>query len=115
MRLKLPLPAEVRERRLPWAALLERVFGDDLLQCPCGGRRRVVAFIPGPKMAQEILRAAGLSTDLVPASSRAFPTKAQRPLNSVLSTDRARSLGVHMPPWQDSLRAYVLDYLHKAA
>ena len=67
------------------------------------------------EMAQEIIRAAGLSTDLVPASSRAFPTKAQRPLNSVLSTDRARSLGVHMPPWQDSLRAYVLDYLLKAA
>jgi hypothetical protein len=33
-----------RKRRLPWADLLKRVFGDDVLQCPCGGRRWVVAF-----------------------------------------------------------------------
>jgi hypothetical protein len=33
-----------RKPRLPWADLLKRVFGDDVLQCPCGGRRKVVAF-----------------------------------------------------------------------
>ena len=66
------------------------------------------------EMAEEIIRTAGLSTRLVPVSSKTFPTKAQRPLNSVLSTDKARGLGVHMPPWRDSLRAYVQHYLHEA-
>ena len=53
-----------RERRLPWADLLKRVFGDDVLQCPCGGRRRVVAIIAAPKKAQEIL--AELKIDAAP-------------------------------------------------
>jgi dTDP-4-dehydrorhamnose reductase len=67
------------------------------------------------EMAEEVVRAAGLSTRLVPVSSKTFPTKAQRPLNSVLSTEKARGLGVDMPPWRDSLRAYVRHYLHEAA
>lgn len=32
-----------RSQRLPWAKLLRRVFADDVLQCPCGGRRSVIA------------------------------------------------------------------------
>jgi hypothetical protein len=32
-------------RRVPWAELLKRVFGDDLLHCGCGGRRTVVAVV----------------------------------------------------------------------
>jgi hypothetical protein len=63
-----------RKRRLPWADLLKRVFGDDVLQCPCGGRRKMVAFIPGPKMAQEILAAIGVEAPpLVIAKARAPP------------------------------------------
>jgi dTDP-4-dehydrorhamnose reductase len=67
------------------------------------------------EMAEEVIRDAEFSTRLVPVSSKTFPTKAQRPLNSVLSTDRARGLGVEMPPWRDSLRAYIQHYLHEAA
>jgi dTDP-4-dehydrorhamnose reductase len=67
------------------------------------------------EMAEEIVKSAGLPTRLARVSSKTFPTKAQRPLNSVLSTDKARSRGVDMPPWRDSLRAYVQHYLHKAA
>jgi hypothetical protein len=78
---KLPLPAEVRARRLPWAQLLERVFGDDVLRCPCGGKRKVVAFIPGPKMAQEILKAIGIDAPrLVIAKARAPPHQESFPL-----------------------------------
>jgi hypothetical protein len=67
-------PMPPRKRRLPWADLLKRVFGDDLLQCPCGGRRKMVAFIPGPKMAQEILAAIGVEAPpLVIAKARAPP------------------------------------------
>jgi hypothetical protein len=28
-----------RSGRIPWADLLRRVFADDVLRCPCGGRR----------------------------------------------------------------------------
>jgi hypothetical protein len=34
-----------RARRLPWADLLRRVFAEDVLVCPCGSRRSVVAFV----------------------------------------------------------------------
>ena len=72
--MKLPLPREPRERRLPWADLLRRVFGDDLLRCPCGGRRKVVAFIPSGKMAKEILAAVGIeAAPLVVARAQAPP------------------------------------------
>jgi hypothetical protein len=50
----------------------QRSLGSSLLRCPCGGRRRVVAFIPGPKMAQEILKAIGVEAPpLVIAKARA--------------------------------------------
>jgi hypothetical protein len=62
-----------RPRRLPWADLLKRVFGDDVLQCPCGGRRKMVAFIPGPQMAQEILAALKIQ------SARLWIAKARAP------------------------------------
>jgi len=35
-----------RKKRIPWAELLERVFGADILRCPrCGGRRHMIAQI----------------------------------------------------------------------
>jgi len=67
------------------------------------------------EMAQEVVRAAGLGTRLVAVSSDVFPTKATRPRNSTMSIDKARRLGVDMPPWQDSLRAYVRQHLLEAA
>ena len=32
--------------RIDWATLLRRVYLDDVLSCPCGGRRYVVAALP---------------------------------------------------------------------
>ena len=46
--------------RLPWALLLARTFVVDILLCPCGGQRKVLAFIPQPRVAQETLRLLGL-------------------------------------------------------
>jgi hypothetical protein len=67
-------PAVPRPRRLPWADLLERVFGDQVLNCPCGGKRTMVAFVPEPKLAQEILEAIGIrAAPLVIAKARAPP------------------------------------------
>jgi len=57
------VPASVLARRLEWAALLARVFEQDVLRCPrCGGRRRVIAFLTDPDVVHRILRHLGLPT-----------------------------------------------------
>ena len=52
-----------RARRLPWADLLRRVFADDVLQCPCGGRRSVIAIVADPTIARALLTALGLPNE----------------------------------------------------
>ena len=61
-------------RRLDWAALLRRVFGDQS-QCPrCGDALRVIAFITDRYVTAHILEHLGLTSDLVPtAPARAPP------------------------------------------
>ena len=49
-----------RARRLLWADLLRRGFAQDVLACPCGGRRTVVAFVTDPCPAHSLLTALGL-------------------------------------------------------
>jgi len=39
-----------------------RVFREDVLLCPCGGRRVVLAFITEKKVVREILERLGLPT-----------------------------------------------------
>src|SRR5260370_19020204 len=41
--------------RIPWAELLLRVFREDVLACPCGGRRVVLAYLTQPGPVQAIL------------------------------------------------------------
>ncbi|TMB35759.1 MAG: transposase, partial [Deltaproteobacteria bacterium] len=57
-----PLPSRRPDSRIPWAELLLRVFREDVLLCPCGGRRVVVAFITEKKVVTEILEHLGLPT-----------------------------------------------------
>jgi hypothetical protein len=60
-----PGPATVRrppDSRIPWSDLLLRVFREDVLACPCGGRRKVIAFINERSVIEEILRHLGLPT-----------------------------------------------------
>jgi hypothetical protein len=52
-----------RARRLPWADPLRRVFADDVLQCPCGGRRSVIAIVANPAIARTLLTALGLPNE----------------------------------------------------
>lgn len=50
-------------RRLDWSALLRRVFGDDVTQCPrCGDSLRVLAFITHPEVTARILDHLGLAS-----------------------------------------------------
>jgi len=71
-----PTPTSmVLARRLDWAALLRRVFGDEVTQCPrCGDALRVIAFITELHVTARILEHLGLTSDVVPiAPARAPP------------------------------------------
>ena len=65
-------------RRLDWAALLRRVFGELVTLCPrCGDHLRVLAFITDLQVTGHILEHLGLSSDRVPiAPARAPPDDA---------------------------------------
>jgi hypothetical protein len=62
-----------RRPRLDWASLQRRTFEADVWQCPCGGRRRVVAVISNRRTAEEVLGNLGR---LPPRSP---PARAQSP------------------------------------
>jgi hypothetical protein len=49
-----------RAGRVPWAELLRRVFATDVLSCPCGGRRSVVAVVVDSTMTRTVLATLGL-------------------------------------------------------
>ena len=65
-------------RRLPWADLLRRTFGIDVLVCPqCAGPRRVLAAIHDPAAIARVLGALGLTAaGADPAGCRAPPAAA---------------------------------------
>jgi hypothetical protein len=44
-----------RPPRLDWAGLLKRIFAEDVLVCPCGGRRTVLALVTNPDVARKQL------------------------------------------------------------
>ena len=46
---------------IPWAELLRRSFGKDVLRCPtCGGKRFRIALITDPRVIARILSHIGL-------------------------------------------------------
>ena len=45
---------------MDWATLQRHTFGSDVRQCPCGGRRAVVAVVTRPSTAEAMLRKLGL-------------------------------------------------------
>ncbi len=47
-----------------WATLLRRTFAIDVLQCPCGGHRRLVALIEKREAVVAILNHLGLPTEV---------------------------------------------------
>jgi hypothetical protein len=71
------------DAKIPWAELLQRVFLDDALACPCGGRRRVIAFITERTVVKAILEHLGLPTTDPPLA----PARSTSPLD--------------LAPWQD--------------
>ena len=63
-----------RRPRLDWATLHQHTFGNDVLQCPCGGRRTIKALFSTHKAAEERLAALGR-----PAPSRLLPSATAPP------------------------------------
>ncbi len=68
----------LRRPVLNWSELLRRVFAIDILACPCGGRRKVIAFITNPNIARKILDHIGLPS----APPQAVPARAPPQIDS---------------------------------
>jgi hypothetical protein len=80
------LPATVpapRSRNYTWAELMKRVFLIDVLRCPCGGTRRLIASITEAAVIMRILRCLGLAAG---SSERASPE-----VTAITSPDHPRS------------------------
>jgi len=61
-------------RRLPWAALLRRVFAIDILKCDhCAGTMNIIAIIPASQIADQILDHLGLEMRSNPTRPRGPP------------------------------------------
>jgi len=61
--------------RLDWATLLRRVYFEDVLVCPCGGRRRILADITEPAGIAAILDHLGLPSVALPLARARDPTE----------------------------------------
>jgi dTDP-4-dehydrorhamnose reductase len=61
------------------------------------------------EFAQEIVKGAGLTTEVKPVSSRQMARPAPRPAYSVLSATSLQKYGVQMPDWKDALKRYLAE------
>jgi dTDP-4-dehydrorhamnose reductase len=61
------------------------------------------------ELAIEVLRAAKVESVVQPVTHDAFPTKAARPLNSVLDCSKAAKFGVTMPEWRDATARFLAE------
>ena len=75
----------------PWAELLKRTFGFDVLACPrCDGRMRLLAMVTEPKSVTRYLQALGEPTDAhARAPARGPPFWRSRVLRRAPSDDYA--------------------------
>jgi dTDP-4-dehydrorhamnose reductase len=61
------------------------------------------------EFAREIVKGAGLTTEVRPVSSQQMARPAPRPAYSVLSSKSLQQYGIVMPTWQDALRRYLQE------
>ena len=59
--------------RIEWAQLLRRIYLVDVLGCPCGGRRAIVADISDSEVVVAILVHLGLPTEAPPIARARSP------------------------------------------
>ena len=69
-----PAPPRRPRRPIPWAELLRRSFGADVLHCPrCGGTRRVVPIVLRSSTARAILEHLRLPSRPLPLAPATSP------------------------------------------
>ena len=79
-----PPPSEGRPNRIPWAALLRRVFGIDALSCPkCKAQLVVLAFITDPRVVHKVLDHLGLPTAPPQVAPARLPVEVDLPFSYV--------------------------------
>ncbi|MGP0018922.1 MAG: dTDP-4-dehydrorhamnose reductase [Candidatus Sulfotelmatobacter sp.] len=61
------------------------------------------------EFAREIVKGAGLVTEVRPVSSQQMARPAPRPAYSVLSSKSLQRYGIAMPTWQDALQRYLQE------
>ncbi|WP_437484937.1 hypothetical protein WME75_46240 [Sorangium sp. So ce1014] len=61
--------------RIDWASLLKRVYLEDVLACPCGGRRCVIGDITQPEVITAMLTALKLPTEAPPIARARDPAE----------------------------------------
>jgi len=61
------------------------------------------------EFAREIVKAAGLTTEVRPVSTAQMARPAPRPAYSVLSSASLRGWGISLPVWHDALQRYLLE------
>ena len=61
--------------RIDWACLLKRVFFEDVLACPCGGRRRIVSDVQARSAVVAILTHLSLPTEPPPIARARDPAE----------------------------------------
>jgi dTDP-4-dehydrorhamnose reductase len=61
------------------------------------------------EFAREIIKGAGLGTEVRPVSSQQMARPAPRPAYSVLSAKSLQQYGIAMPTWQDALERYLRE------
>jgi dTDP-4-dehydrorhamnose reductase len=59
--------------------------------------------------AREIIKGAGLQTDVRPVSSQQMARPAPRPAYSVLAATSLQRYGIEMPSWKDALQRYLKE------
>ncbi len=89
-------PRRLRPPRLGWASLLRKTFGFEVLHCPCGGRRQVLAAVTDWQHIDEELRKRGLERTLraTVVPTHRGPRQAELALD-LAAVPRPRS---HAPP-----------------
>lgn len=75
-------PLRRKRPRVDWAALQRHTFGCDVWQCPCGGRRRVVAVVTNAATAEALLRNLGLWQKREPPPAAQGPPQRELVLDS---------------------------------
>ena len=73
-------PPRPLDSRIPWNELLLRVFREDILACPCGVRRKIIAFTDEKPVIERILGHLSLPTTGPPTAPARFPAPAEASL-----------------------------------